>query len=291
MPVMKKTALFNGGKLMLSANSRVDLHLHSTASDGVRTPQEIIQDALGQGVELIALTDHDTMRNTQEFNDLVKQAGLLTIKGMEVSALIQDQVVHILGYGLDPNSSAVQQYTEYYQQSEKRSDLRTIARLRLHGYQVSEEDYTCYVYNQRRGCWKLCAYLLDKGVVKNFAEYCAFQTQGLIENPQYWSAGEVISMIHQAQGKAIIAHAFDYQKDDPRALLDQLRYLGLDGIECFHSHHNKDQAQALCEYAQNYHLLITGGSDDHGHLPDRKMGSPAILYGQLKLGSLIDKID
>ena len=98
-------------------------------------------------------------------------------------------------------------------------------------------------------------------------------------------------MIHQAQGKAVIAHAFDYQKDEPRALLDELRYLGLDGIECFHSHHNKDQVQALCEYAQNYHLLITGGSDDHGHLPDRKMGSPAILYGQLKLGSLIDKID
>ena len=129
--------------------------------------------ALGQGVELIALTDHDTMRNTQEFNDLVKQAGLLSIKGMEVSALIQDQVVHILGYGLDPNSSAVQQYTEYYQHSEKRSDLRTIARLRLHGYQVDEEDYTCYVYNPRRGCWKLCAYLLAKGVVKDFAEYCA----------------------------------------------------------------------------------------------------------------------
>lgn len=272
---------------MLSAQSRADLHLHSNASDGIRTPAEIVEIALAAGVEVIALTDHDTMRNTIVLNQRARAAGITTLSGMEVSAVFQRQVIHLLAYGLDPDSPKVRWYENFHQDSAQRQALKTIAAFRLRGAAVDEADYNQYIYDFHRGSWKLFAYLQDRGCITDMADYRSKTANGLIQEAIYLRSDEIIAMIHEAGGRAVIAHPFDYSVPEPAALLDALREQGLDGVEGYHSHHTPRQARELVSYARRHGLLITGGSDDHGHLPGRSLGKPEITLAQLNLSGLL----
>ena len=275
---------------MLNKKSRIDLHLHSCVSDGVRTPQEIVNVALANKIDFMALTDHDTIRNTIAFSEAAHEAGIAVLHGIEVSALFHSQVIHILGYGINPDLPVLRNYQNHYQESENQQALRTIANYRKKGAHVCEAEYERYTYNYRRGSWKLFAYLQDQKIISTMQDYQSELAKGHILRSDILSAEAVIEMIHQAQGAAVIAHIFDYSNLNPELMLKTLTSQGLDGIECYHAHHRPEQSQWLANYANLHHLLITGGSDDHGHLSDRTMGTPRITLDQLNLGSLMNKI-
>jgi len=247
----------------------VDLHMHSTYSDGSDSPEELAQIALNNGVIGASLTDHDIIEGSLIFAEKCRKMDIEAIAGIEVSA-ISDNTLHILGYY--PNKIENKLF-EFLSKMRKERELRTgkmLTILQSQGVMISEQD----VYKEatsnnisRAHMAKALVTLRYATSIKDaFDRYLGPKCKAYISK-EIFQPQEVISIIRNTGGVPVLAHPYAMKlgRDELDKYVRNLSQMGLMGIEAFYPDYGLSETSYLLSLAQKYSLIITGGSDYHGN--------------------------
>lgn len=276
----------------------IDLHTHSTASDGTLTPTEVVQRAADRNLAAIALTDHDTVAGVPEAAAAAKDTSLRLIPGTELScyykvpytegelACIKDGrsirqrevEIHILGLFIDYENPQFLEELEALKQARYNRNLKMIALFQQDGIPMSMEKLTRKNPDSVVTRAHFARVLIEEGIVKNkeqaFRKYLGPGCKYYLPKPEVTPC-HVLSLIHSAGGIAVLAHPLIYKLGyrQIETLIQTLLPLGLDGIEAYHSSNNSYESDRLRSLAIKYRLAISGGSDFHGaNKPDIELG-------------------
>ncbi len=240
----------------------VDLHSHSTRSDGAFAPARLVEEAATRGVTTLALTDHDTTAGLDEAEAAAQQHGLEFVPGVEITCECAGTEVHLLGLGIDRLNPKLQRVCADVQERRRERFFEMVARLRAHGVPLSTEGVEDGVSLARPYLARL---LVQQGKVAGYQEaferYLRRGRPGFVDHSRIRIEG-AIEAIQAAGGVAVIAHPGLYRNGDE--VVFEARKLGLDGIECHHSDHNHDVSQHYVSLARKLELLVSGGADFHG---------------------------
>jgi predicted metal-dependent phosphoesterase TrpH len=255
----------------------IDLHLHTTASDGRLTPAELVDRASAAGLKTISVTDHDTVAGLPEAARAAAVAGLRLVQGIEITAVNQGRDVHVLGYFIDVDHEPLAIFLEE-QRAHRVSRLREIgSRLAALGAPL-EVDGVLEQAAARPGCSVgrplLARALLDAGHVQTQQEaFDRFLGAGMPAFVPRTAAppAHVVEVIHSANGIASLAHPGVTARDE---IIEPLAAAGLDAIEVYHSDHSPEQQRAYAAMAHALGLAISGGSDYHGEIAVEGPGRP-----------------
>jgi 3',5'-nucleoside bisphosphate phosphatase len=286
----------------LGYNSHVsiDLHIHSTASDGTLTPEEIVARACRLGLAAIAITDHDTVEGVRQLlqNGIPPKLPFLT--GVELSTAAPPEFpcrgsLHLLGYGFRPDDTALDRQLQKLQDARRNRNPLIIAKLQDLGINITMEELTSGDTLQQTGRPHIARLLREKGVVATFDE--AFERFIGNDAPAYVDKYRIeirdaIELIRQAGGIPVLAHPaliHPIGNWQLAGLLAELQSFGLLGLEAYYPEHSAAQTQQFLALAEQHSLLVTGGTDFHGAIkPDIEMGSadgrfqvPFDVYEQL----------
>lgn len=271
----------------------VDLHTHSTASDGQYTPTELIQLAKEQGVSVLALTDHDTISGLEEAEKEANRLGLKFIKGIELDTKHPNAKgnFHILGYNIDPKHESLSMMCSNF--SEQRLDRanRIFDYLDACGVKLNREKVFEYAGKGVIGRPHFARVMFESGYVESiqdaFDKYLGTSEFQKIERKKLHPK-DAISLIKESGGYAVLAHPSQLKLSEISLceLVSELVSYGLDGIECFYSTYTEDDRKSYLSLAKQYHLFVTGGSDYHG-----ESVKPEIHLGTGINNSLVVKSD
>lgn len=277
-------------------NNYIDLHAHSTASDGDLSPSELVRLALQKGLVALALTDHDTAEGNNEAILEAERLGLNFVPGVEISVDRPPNSLHILGYWIDPENPVLKSTLETVRGFRDKRNPMIIEKLQGLGIDIDYVEVCGAAGGDVVGRPHFAKVLVEKGVVKSSAE--AFQKYlgkgGLAYvDKKRMTPFEGIRLIHQAGGMPALAHPNQYDFDEPSGLEEmvaELKSYGLAGIEAYYSTHSEQQTAQYKHLAEKYDLAITGGSDFHGAAkPMIELGSG--IGGNLKIPrSLLDNL-
>ncbi len=247
----------------------IDLHIHSTFSDGSMSPTELVQYAQQRGLAAISLTDHDTIEGIEEAMRVGNQLGVEVVPGLELSIKHGDCAVHLLGYFFRPSDEALSLALQRLQSGRLERNKVILANLNRLGVDIHLQELEKKSGHGQSGRPHIAQILMQKGVVKNMDE--AFHRYlakgGLAYAPRYeLQADEAIAMIANAGGLAVLAHPQQIEKsgEDVNVVLGKLRTAGLAGVEVYYPTHSRQFKKKLQTMAKKLDLLITGGSDYHG---------------------------
>jgi predicted metal-dependent phosphoesterase TrpH len=248
----------------------VDLHLHTTASDGVLTPSEIVRYAKAKGLQAIAITDHDTIEGCEEGLLEGKRIGFEVIPGIEISAEHSPGSMHLLGFFLDIHHPLLNERLEYLQKARAERNPKMVAKLNQLGIEVTYEEVLNASGGGQVGRPHFANVLLEKKYVRSFQEaFDRFLKKGA---PAYvdkfrFTSKEALHFIEEAKGVAVLAHPNTLGVNGYSALeklILQLVEEGLKGIEAYYPEHSASEVAQYKTLAERYALLLTGGTDYHG---------------------------
>jgi predicted metal-dependent phosphoesterase TrpH len=253
----------------------IDLHTHTTHSDGSATPRELIERACAKRARAVAITDHDTVGAIGEARAAAERFGVEFVDGIEISAEYSPGTIHILGYCIDGESRALDKKLLELKQARERRNPQIAERLRLLGFDISYDEVANLAGNQVVGRPHFARVMIEKGYVASIQEaFDRFLKKGAaayVEKARL-SPAESIALIHEAGGVAVLAHPYQLKLESYEAtdeLVGELAGVGLDGIEALYSRHTAAQRHSYSEIASRHDLLVTGGSDYHGsYKPD-----------------------
>ena len=247
----------------------VDLHVHSTKSDGSFTPKELVEYALEKGLSAFALSDHDTVLGIEEALEAAKGTGLEVIPAIEFSTEYEGKDIHILGLYIDYNGKEFQKYIRDFQESRDLRNRKMCQKLTDHGIPLTYEELCAYFPGSVLTRAHYAKYMWEKGYVKNMGE--AFDRYIGDHAPCFLPREKVtptqaVELILRAGGVPILAHPVLYHMSDSRLeqLVSILKDAGLAGIEAIYSTYNAAEERQMRRLADKYGLLISGGSDFHG---------------------------
>ena len=258
--------------------SRIDLHLHTTHSDGSFAPAHVIGLAHKAGVTALAITDHDITTAIPEAVAAGQQLGIEIIPGIEVSSSFGESELHVLGYFLDWQDVLLQERLVTLRESRHRRNPQIIERLQALGIDITYDEVRAVAGSDSVGRPHIARVLMDKKVVTSAKDaFDRFLANG---KPAYVprdlpSPAEAIRWIKAAKGLAVLAHP-TWVKTTEGTLTELVRQLkadGLDGVEVHYSTHTPRQTREYLSLAKQVNLLVTGGSDFHGLTkPDIEVG-------------------
>jgi len=253
----------------------VDLHLHSTFSDGVLTPTELVARAAGLGLRAIAIADHDNVDGIPEAIAAGRQAGVEVMSGVELSVVWQEhQDIHLLGYDFDHNDAALcralQDFRDFRANRNRQILERVNARLSEQKYQPLDFGEITALAGGTLGRPHIGQALVNAGCVRSMEE--AFQRYLVPCNvpKRYFPVDEAIDMLHAAGGCAVLAHPpfIEVSENGLEQLVDEFIDLGLDGMEVYNSGADNATIDRHLTLARRRNLIITGGSDFHRPEPN-----------------------
>jgi predicted metal-dependent phosphoesterase TrpH len=252
---------------------RVDLHIHTTASDGQQSPQDVVQLALKQGLSAVAITDHDSVAAIDPALEASAGSGLEIIPGVELSIDHRGEDVHLLGYLVDYHNPLFLEEIQRFQKGRYRRGQKIVRKLNELGVDLSMETVMAIAAGAPVGRPHVADALVREEYVNSYGE--AFARYLSYHAPAYvpklgLSAQRAIELIHSVNGLAVLAHPRVLDRDD---LIPFLSDLGLDGLEAYHFKHDDRSRRHYLYLAQHYNLVVTGGSDCHGS----RFGRGAIL--------------
>lgn len=262
----------------------IDLHAHTTCSDGQLTPQALIELAEKVGLSTLAITDHDVVDG---INVAIEHATKLeVISGVELSAIEGSSDIHILGYFINPSHPDLQVHlTEFRAHRYERARL-IVEKLNELGINLSFESVLACRHDEQTSIGRphIARALLDGGHVKSlqlaFTLYLGNRAQAYVPKSKI-SVEEAIQIIHDAGGLAVMAHPGSTKRDE---LIPQFAEAGLAGLEVYHPEHNEIAQRYYRQLAEKNNLVTTGGSDFHGIRPNRPgLGSLKIEYRHLDI--------
>jgi len=259
--------------------SRIDLHLHTTHSDGSQTPAEVVTLAHEAGVSALAITDHDITTGLPEAMATGQEHGIEIIPGIEISSRHGESELHVLGYFLKWEDAQLNERLTTLRESRHRRNPKIVALLQAAGIDITYDEVRAVAGSDSVGRPHIARVLMDKKVVTSAKEaFDRFLAEG---KPAYVprdlpSPADAIRWIREAGGLAVLAHP-TWVKTVEGTLTDlarQLKEQGLDGVEVHYSTHTPRQTREYLSLAKQLGLLVTGGSDFHGLTkPDIEVGT------------------
>lgn len=268
-----------------NATAIIDLHSHSTCSDGALPPAQLVREAAKRGIGTLALTDHDTTAGLDEAQAEAAVQGIDLMPGVEFTVDSRGIEIHMLGLGIDRANETLQRLCTEIRTRRRVRFFEMIARLRAAGVPVRDPEVAAEVALARP---LLARMLIEQGFVKShteaFERYLRKGCPGYVEHNRL-PAKHAIDAIHAGRGLAFVAHPGLYQGGD--AIIFEARQQGLDGIEAYHSDHKHDVAEHYHGLARKLGLLVSGGADFHGlHHPRSvnfgKRGCPPEEFERIK---------
>jgi len=253
----------------------IDLHTHTTHSDGSASPEELIALASANRARAVAITDHDTVSAIAEARAVADRVGIEFVAGIEISAEYSPGTMHVLGYCIDEESTALAVKLDELKKARERRNPQIASRLQSLGIDISYDEVVEVAGNQVVGRPHFARLMINKGYVTSMQEaFDRFLKKGAdaYVHKARLSPRDSIALIHEAGGVAVLAHPYQlklssYERVDQ--LVGELAELGLDGIEAVYSRHSADERVSYSKVAAQHGLLITGGSDYHGsYKPD-----------------------
>lgn len=265
--------------------SEIDLHTHSTASDGTYTPFELVRLARNINLKAIALTDHDTTGGLNEALNAANEMDMEVIPGCELSVEFQG-VMHIVGLWLEPDAPRLNRsLLELRNKRNARNEI-IIEKLQGHGIAITYEEVRNLAGDASIGRPHICRILMNKGIVSSvqeaFDRYLGPGGKAYVPKEKF-NPEKAISILKDEQATVILAHPFslNLQHDELRKELYRLKDMGLDGMEVFYPEHTPEQSRFYSSLCAELDLLPSGGSDFHGSVkPHIKLGKGR---GKLKL--------
>lgn len=247
----------------------VDLHTHTTASDGRHRPAEVVRMARDAGLAGVAITDHDTVAGIAEAAHAGEQYGIRVIAGVEVSTSAEGKDIHILGYGISTEDPLLLDRLIKLRQVRAGRNEEIVAKLNGLGLEITMAEVEQAAFASPRGDGSIgrphmAEVLIRKGYVKDMREaFNRYLAEGAAAyvNPPRIGPAEAVEWIHEAGGAAIVAHPGLYRNDK---LVLELLDKGADGLEAYHSDHDEAMQRHYRTLAKNKGKLVTGGSDFHG---------------------------
>jgi len=251
--------------------SFVDLHCHSTASDGTFAPSDVVALAVRSGLSALALTDHDTVAGVPEASEAARKAGIDFLAGIEISCDVpKPATMHLLGYGVDPESPVLLDLTKRLIAGRNDRNPKIINRLNELGIKITMEELKAEAKGGVIGRPHIAAILLRKGYVSSmknaFDNYLAPGGAAYFDKERV-SPRQAIDMVRASGGLPVLAHPSQLRSENDAQLertIKDLADLGLAGLEVIHSDHNDALVARYTALADKYGLLKTGGSDFHG---------------------------
>lgn len=249
---------------------RIDLHTHSRASDGTQTPEELVRAAERAGLDVVALTDHDTSAGWPEAEATAAEVGITLVRGMEISTKLAGRGVHLLGYLPDPTYPPLVEGLEAILEGRNGRVPRIVGRLRELGIDIDEARVHRLAGDPAAvGRPHVADALVDLGVVRDRAEaFDRFLNPGRPAHVKRYAAPleEMIRTVAGAGGVTVVAHPWGRGNGDhlDEAAFARLREAGLSGIEVDHQDHDPPARDRLRGIAGNLDLVVTGSSDHHG---------------------------
>ena len=259
-----------------------DLHIHTLYSDGVFSPEKIVDTAIDVGLQVIALTDHDNILSYQVANNYLKKENkedkLEIIQGIEVNTLYKNNEVHILGYFMDVTNSDFQNLLKVQQQARVKQTKEIISLLaKKEGIRIKFEDIKKQVAEGGSiGRPHIAKAITNAGgtasVMEAYAKYIHDDSPVYVQRKTV-TPQDAVEIIYDAGGIPVIAHPHDL--DIAESLIKELMQYGLRGIEAYHRKHSPACVEYFSSMAEELGLIVTGGSDFH---------APNIMNGQIILG-------
>jgi 3',5'-nucleoside bisphosphate phosphatase len=267
-----------------------DLHIHTTASDGLFSPEEVVRMAKDTGLRAIAITDHDTVGGVAQAAVAAAKLGMELVPGIEISTLADGQDVHVLGYFVDTEQEWFLKRLQSLRNTRVERNRKIIEKLNELGIAITWEE----VQAKKRGASPeknigrphIAELLVDKGVVRSMDE--AFERYLGKDGAAYVTTKritpfEAIDLIKEAGGVPVLAHPGLYEND---ALVEEIISHGLAGLEVYHPDHDEERTERYRKMAERHGLIITAGSDFHGerhgsmfHAP---IGTKTVAYDQVE---------
>lgn len=242
----------------------VDLHSHTTASDGTFRPRRLVKRAVKNGVRVLAVTDHDTTAGLPEAYEEAARWSIDIVAGIEINTEFHEREVHILGYFIDAENVALQQRLAYVRERRHTRIRRILDRLHELGLDISEDDVARHARGDSLGRPHVAQALVARKHATHVAD--AFDRLLGRDRPAYvpresLSAPEAIALIRGAGGVPVLAHPMYLQSD---AIIEELIAAGLGGIEANYPTHTLAHREHFVDLARAHGLGVTGGSDFHG---------------------------
>ncbi len=261
---------------------KTDLHIHTYYSDGVFSPEKVVDTAIEVGLQAIALTDHDNILSYQVAKDYMKKANLEdkieVIQGIEVNTLYKNSEVHILGYFMNTEDSDFQELLKTQQQARIKQTKEIIALLaKKEGIKIKFEDIKKQVADGGSiGRPHIAKAITNSGgtgsVIEAYSKYIHDDSPVYVPRKTV-TPQDAVEVIYEAGGVPVIAHPHDL--DIAEELIKDLMNYGLRGIEAYHRKHSPACVEYFSSMAERLGLIVTGGSDFH---------APNIMNGQVILG-------
>lgn len=248
---------------------KYDFHTHTSASDGSLSPADLIEKAKAEGLEVIAITDHDTVGGLPEALEAGKALDLMVIPGVEISIDFSPGTLHMCGYLIDIESKSIRENLVFLQKGRANRNIEIVSKLNSLGMAITMKEVADVAGADVVGRPHFAKVLLDKGYVANTKD--AFDRLLAKGQPCYvdrirLSKKDALDMIKGSGGIAVLAHPGQLNlasQDEYRAFFKDLRDIGVDGIEAYSSHHSDEENKKFASIAQELSMLITGGSDFH----------------------------
>ncbi len=270
----------------------IDLHSHTNESDGSCSPAHLVEEAVRAGVDVLGITDHDTLAGYDQALPVARARGVELVCGIELSTRLHGHSVHLLGYFLeDDGLRGFRDWVLEMQASRRERNVRLAARLQELGFDITVEEAQARGRGMT-GRPHFAEIMVEKGYAANyrqaFDDYLDESAKGYVyrREPQF---AEAVAQILKAGGIASLAHPVRVE-GHVAAMMPELCDAGLNAIEAYHSDHGAAETELFLGLAKRYGLMVTGGSDFHGsHKPEVLLGTG--YAGNLHLpGDLLEKL-
>lgn len=248
-----------------------DLHTHTHCSDGQLGPAALVAAAADRGIQVLSVTDHDTVEGLPDARVASDTHDLELVSGTELSVTLKGDELHLLAYGFDPMHDGLQQHIQTMREARWRRACRMLERLRAHGLEITDQHLRAQIdETQAVGRPHVAAALVAAGHVRTsrdaFEQYLGQEGPGYVPKPEV-GAAEMITLVHEAGGICVLAHPGDWVSTTQ---IRQLVERGLDGIEIVHPSHRPSLRDYYQRVADGHNLLTTGGSDYHGGVEEEE---------------------
>ncbi len=263
---------------------KTDLHIHTNYSDGVFSPEKIVDAAVEVGLDVIALTDHDNILSyeiAQNYTKQLENEGKKTVKiiqGVEINTIYQNTEIHILGYFMNTKNSDFKELIKSQQQARIKQTKEIITLLnKKEGINIKYDNITSQVaHGGSIGRPHIAKAITNVGgtasVIEAYAKYINDNSSVYVQRKTV-SPHEAVEIIYDAGGIPVIAHPHDLE--NAKELIEDLMHYGLRGVEAYHRKHSPAIVEYFSSIAEELGLIVTGGSDFH---------APNLMNGQIILG-------
>jgi len=248
---------------------KIDLHVHTTASDGMLTPTETVQRAARNGVWLLGVADHDTTGGVREAEAAARGTSVTLVPAVELSVGAEEHEIHVLGYFVDPDDEPLQGILHRLRNARDLRNERIVARLAELGARIDLDRVKEIAGDGSVGRPHIAKVLVEAGHCSSlgeaFGRYLARGKPGYVGRERL-DAGEAAQAIRASGGIPVLAHP---GKLAPRRRIEAIIDQGMDGVEAYHTDHDERDVEMILEIARDRDLLVTGGTDSHGPHADR----------------------